>query len=250
MKPMLLLLMMGVVSAQQAGNPSGHWEGTIRLPKHELAITIDIAKNEKGEWIGSADSPSQKLSGVPLANITVVGESLAFGLAGVQEKTVFHGLISADGKSITGGFAQGGSTYPFQLKRTGDADVQLPPRSSRITKELEGSWAGALEAAGKKLRVVLKLSNGAEGAAIGTLDSPDQSARDLPITTIFQKGAELKFDIRIIGATYSGSLMPDGSALVGEWTQAETKLPLTFKRVAKGREEPREPVHAKPGEAQ
>ena len=60
----------------------------------------------------------------------------------------------------------------------------------------------------KKLRVVLKLSNGAEGAAIGTLDSPDQSARDLPITTIFQKGAELKFDIRIIGATYSGSLMP------------------------------------------
>lgn len=236
MKLILLLLALAAASAQPTSAPSGHWEGAIRLPGRQLVITVDLAKTGQGEWIGSADSPGQNLSGVPLANIAVAGQSVAFGLAGVPEKTLFHGLLSPDNKTISGGFAQGGSTYPFELKRTRDAVVQVPPKSSRITNELEGFWAGALDVAGKKLRLVLKLSNSSSGTATGTLDSLDQSARGLPLTTIVQNGLEIKFDVRIIGASYTGALSADAATIVGEWTQRETKLPLTFKREAASRD--------------
>src|SRR5687767_11675741 len=46
----------------QSGTPgSGHWEGTLQLPDKQVKIEVDLAKNDKGEWMGGINIPEQNL---------------------------------------------------------------------------------------------------------------------------------------------------------------------------------------------
>jgi len=230
---LLVVLATSTLSAQQQPSVAGRWEGSIQVPSREVGIVVDLAKNEKGEWIGSLDLPAQGAKGSPLSNISVKDAAVGFQLLGIPGTPAFQGKLSADGKSISGDFAQAGKTFPFQLKRTGDAQVTIIPKSTPITKQMEGTWEGVLDAGGHTLRLVLKLSTAADGAAVGTIDSPDQNAKDIALNTITQKGSSVHFDIRAINGSYDGNLNKDGMELMGEWTQGGVSLPLTFKRSTK-----------------
>jgi hypothetical protein len=93
---------------------------------------------------------------------------------------------------------------------------------------VEGRWEGALDVNGNTLRLKLNLSNQADGTASGTLISVDQGGAEIPITTITQKGSNLKFEAKTIQGSYDGDLT--NGALIGHWTQGPGTLPLTFKR--------------------
>lgn len=222
---------VGLAQGQPA--PSGHWEGAIQAPDRTVDFQIDLAKNEKGEWIGSLSTPSMNLLDLPLGNITVKDSSVSFEISGVPSKPVFEGKLSDDGKSISGSVLQGGATIPFQLKRTGDGKVKEPPKSGPLSKELEGNWEGTLEAGAQSFRLAVKFSKAADGTAAGTLDSLDQNARDLPLASITQDGSAVQFKLPVVGGSYVGKLNKEGSELVGEWTQMGNTLPLTWKRPAK-----------------
>jgi hypothetical protein len=219
--------------AQAQPSPSGHWEGTVQTPDRTIDVQIDLARNDKGEWIGSLSAPSANLADLPLAGITVNGSAVSFELAGVPGKPVFEGKLSDDGKSISGNLAQGGGTFPFQLKWTGEGKVKAPPQSGPLSKELEGNWEGTLEAGAQSFRLAMKFSKAADGTAVGTLDSLDQNARDLPLAGITQDGSAVQFKLPIVGGSYTGKLNKEGTELVGEWTQAGNTLPLAWKRSAK-----------------
>jgi hypothetical protein len=206
--------------------PSGHWEGSIELPDQPLAIQIDLAK--KGDkWDGTITIPAQKLKGFPLGGIEVSGDKATFAISGAPGNPVFSGDIAKDGQTISGTFTQGGGTLPFKLTRSGDAKFEAPPKSTPVTKDLEGSWAGTLDVDGKSLRLVLKLTN-ASGGATGTLVSVDQNGAEIPITAVVQKGTHLSVTLRPINGSYEGDLK-DGQ-LVGTWTQGTMSRPLTFAR--------------------
>ena len=138
---------------------------------------------------------------------------------------------TADGMSMTGIFSQGGASLDFAMKRTGDARIEAPAKSTPVTKELEGRWEGTLNAGGKSLRLILNMANQSDGAAAGSIVSVDQHGVEIPVTTITQNGASLKLDVKSIGASYTGELKE--GALAGEWTQGPATLPLTFKRPEK-----------------
>jgi hypothetical protein len=140
----------------------------------------------------------------------------------------FTGTLSADGRSLTGDFTQGGGSTPLLLKRTGDAKIEPPARSTRITSALEGSWEGTLDVKGTLLRLVLKLSNQADGVATGVLVSVDQGGAEIPISTIVQSGTQLKLRLPAIAGAYEGALA--NGELTGTWTQGPVTLPLVFKR--------------------
>ena len=230
---LLVVLATPTLPAQQQPSAAGRWEGSIQVPNREVGIVVDLAKDEKGEWIGSLDLPAQGAKGSPLSNISVKDSAVGFQLPGIPGTPAFQGKLSVDGKSISGDFAHAGKTFPFQLKRTGDAQVTIVPKSTPVTKQMEGTWEGVLDTGGHTLRLVLKLSTAAGGAAVGTIDSVDQNAKDIALNTITQKGSSLHFDIRAINGSYDGNLNKDGTELMGEWTQAGVSLPLTFKRAAK-----------------
>ena len=73
----LTLLGIGLalgVSAQ----PAGHWQGKIQIPDHELGVTVDLAKNSKGTWIGSMSVTGLISIVVRLSNIIVDGVAVRF----------------------------------------------------------------------------------------------------------------------------------------------------------------------------
>jgi hypothetical protein len=221
-----LIVSSSVTFGQPATGPAGHWEGAIQIPGQELKIEIDLA-GAGDKWDGTITIPAQNLKGFPLSAITVRGDTVSFAIKGVPGGPQFTGVVK-DAKTLSGEFSQGGGTVPFALTRTGDAKIEPLPKSTPITKDVEGSWAGALDVDGKILRLALKLSNQADGVATGTLVSVDQGGAEIPIVAVTQTGTHLKLVVRAIAGTYEADLK-DGQ-LIGTWTQGPGTWPLVFKR--------------------
>jgi len=224
--PACLLYLTSAQAETTAG--AGHWQGSIQLPDKELTIEVDLAQNPRGEWVGTIDIPPQGLKGFPLSDIAVKGNSISFAMKGVPGDPKFDGKLSTGGKTISGGFTQAGASLSFSLKRTGDAVIETPPKSTAITKEMEGRWEGALDVNGNLLRLRLSLTNQEDGTAAGTMISVDQGGGEIPITTIIQNGANLKLEVKTIQGSYDGDLT--NGVLAGHWVQRGTTFPLTFRR--------------------
>lgn len=108
-----------------------------------------------------------------------------------------------------------------------------------------GTWEGTLDAGTAQLRLVVHVTRGEDGALAGTLDSPDQGATGIPLTTVEGGGRRLAFTVEALGASYEGTLGADG-AVVGTFTQGPVSLPLTLRQVDRPTEPsrpqlPREP---------
>jgi len=228
---LLLVTVAALVALAQTPNPAGHWEGNVQAPDGEVAIMVDLDKNDKGEWIGDFDAPSRNVNNVPLASIVLQGSALSFELAGFPAK--FEAKFSEDGQSLSGNmlFRQT-ETVPFQLKKTGPAKVTLPPKSSPLTPDFEGRWEGVLEAGGRSLRLVVRLEKAADGTAAGAMDSVDQGANDLRLAGIIIDGLSLRFSLPMAGGSYEGKLNKETGELAGQWSQGGATLALTLKRAA------------------
>jgi hypothetical protein len=228
-----LALMLGVMmvdaSAQPAASPAGRWEGKLNVPNQPLDITVDIIAKGSG-WDGVISIPAQNLKGYPLLKVTVTGDTVSFGMTAPGDP-LFTGKIDATGKTLAGDFTQGGGTLTFSLTRTGDAKIEPPAPSTAIDKALEGTWEGALQAGGGTLRLVLKLSTGADGLGKGVLTSVDQGNVEIAVQTVSQKGPTLTLLIPVIAGSFEGELK--GEQLEGTWKQGAGALPLSFKRAAK-----------------
>ncbi len=210
---------------------AGHWEGTVQIPNMELKIEIDMVKNSKGEFSGTFGSAPQNLKGLPLSSVAVEGRSVRLVLKAGKEVNTFVGVLSADGKSISGDASQGAESVPFSLTRTGDARISPAPKSPPIGKELEGTWSGTLDVGEKQMRLVLKMANQPDGTAAGTIVSQDGSGMEIPIA-MTQKATSVTIDVPAIGGSYVGALNAEGTELVGKWAQGSAVLPLTFRRAA------------------
>jgi hypothetical protein len=100
-----------------------------------------------------------------------------------------------------------------------------PPES----KSIAGDWNGALEAQGTKLRLVLHVKKNPDGTLAATIDSLDQNANAIPVSSVSQKGNDVKLELSGLSASYQGKLNAAGTEITGEWKQGGT-LPLVFKR--------------------
>jgi pimeloyl-ACP methyl ester carboxylesterase len=105
-----------------------------------------------------------------------------------------------------------------------------PPPAAR---NLEGLWQGTLKVGAIELRLVLHISAEAGGGFTGTLDSPDQGAKDLPIDEVTSKDAEVRLELKGVKASFEGKWNADGSEIAGNWKQSGQSFPVTFQRLAK-----------------
>src|SRR5215467_6406007 len=67
-------------------------------------------------------------------------------------------------------------------------------KPAQTASSLEGEWNGTLEANGTKLRLVLKVSS-KEGKLTATIDSLDQNANGIPVSSVVQTGDQVKLEL-------------------------------------------------------
>jgi hypothetical protein len=225
----LLLLIAPSVRAQIPAGPAGHWQGSIQIPGREVVFELDLVQNRTGDFTGTTSLPAERIKGLPIRSVVVAGTSVIFD---VRRDQPFRGVLSADGKMISGDTTLSGYVLPFSMVRTGEAEITPPVKSEPIGDELEGSWNGTLDANGTTMRFVLKLANQSDGTATAFLLSLDEGELELPLV-VTQKASSVTLVNNFIKSSFSGTLNPDGTAVTGTFTQGSATMPMVFKRAAK-----------------
>jgi hypothetical protein len=98
-------------------------------------------------------------------------------------------------------------------------------------QDIAGDWEGTLHA-GADLHLVLHISKGDGGSLKATLDSVDQAAYGIAVSSITLKDSKLSLEVELVHGTYEGTVASDGGSIAGTWTQGQP-LPLDFKRSTK-----------------
>jgi len=133
--------------------------------------------------------------------------------------------------------------------RTASAQEVPPapgPTVPSLADSLLGDWYGALDAGGRKVRLVLHFMKRADGRLAGTMDSPDQGASGIAMDAVSVQGARLRFTISLINGAYEGVIRADARLIRGTWTQG-VSLPLDLGRgVAPEQRRPQDPVKPYP----
>jgi uncharacterized protein len=91
-----------------------------------------------------------------------------------------------------------------------------------------GDWKGTLKTPGPELQLALHIQQASAGAYTATLDSVDQGANGIPVSSITFEENKLKLQFDRMKAGYEATLSEDGKTLTGTWSQGGGSLPLTF----------------------
>ncbi|MGA9885409.1 MAG: hypothetical protein WBQ34_16965 [Candidatus Acidiferrales bacterium] len=96
-------------------------------------------------------------------------------------------------------------------------------------QNIVGDWQGTLKAGTVELRLVLHFTKGGDGSLKATMDSPDQGAHGIPVTSVSLKDSELTFSVDSVNGSYEGKVNAAGTAIAGTWFQGQS-LSLDLKR--------------------
>jgi hypothetical protein len=96
-------------------------------------------------------------------------------------------------------------------------------------QDITGQWNGSMTLQGVTLRIVFHINKTGE-VYTSTMDSPDQGANGLPVTTTTFDGSKLSMSIPAMGVLYEGELKAD--SIVGTFNQGGMSLPMTMKKPA------------------
>ncbi len=111
-------------------------------------------------------------------------------------------------------------------------------------QEITGTWNGALDIQGTKLRIVFHIEQSENGLQ-SKMDSPDQGAKGIATDkTTFENG-KLIIESNTIGFKYEGELKAEENEISGNFYQSGMTLPLVLSRKAveiKVEKRPQDPV--------
>ena len=68
--------------------------------------------------------------------------------------------------------------------------------ASPESKSIAGDWNGELNVQDAKLRLVLHIKKNSDGSLAATLDSLDQNANGIPVSSVSQTGNDVKLELK------------------------------------------------------
>src|SRR2546423_366011 len=117
-------------------------------------------------------------------------------------------------------------------------------------QNIVGDWQGALKVGPSELRLVLHITKGDNGGFKATLDSIDQGANGMTVTSVTRNGSAIMMELKTVGGTFDGKLDKDLSTMDGTLSQSGGSWPLVLKRakntVELERRRPQDPVKPYP----
>jgi hypothetical protein len=229
---MLFLFVSNAPLIAATTDPSGHWEGLLHAPGVDVRIEVDLWKDTQGKLSGTFNNLTRNVRGFPLSNVTADGTAVAFAIK-ADGGGAFAATLSADARSMKGQFTTRGVDgqplqLPFDLTRTGDAKIEVTPKTGAVSKELEGAWSGTLDVDGQSRRIALDIRNHGDGTSSCKIVTND--GVEIGVTHIEQKGSTVALDVQTIGGAYAGTVNAEGTELAGTWKQGAFVAPLNFRR--------------------
>ena len=234
MRIAFILLLASALVSRADENAAGRWEGTVKIPSRELVLVVDLAagSGDSGGWQGSITVPELGIKGAPLTDIGVKSNTVVFSIKSALADqragpAKFNGRFVGD-KKLAGNFEQAGNSAPFALEKTGPPQVEPPPRSTAIAKEIEGEWKGGYELFGYPRKVTIKLQNrGAEGATAEFV-IVGRKENKLPVDHVVQEGEFLTIDSHETGLSFEGRTCK--GEIQGTILQGPLEIPVTLRR--------------------
>jgi len=98
-----------------------------------------------------------------------------------------------------------------------------------LAQNVSGDWNGTLNTGTGELRLVLHITRNADGTLKATLDSIDQGANGIPVTSATLKDSHFSLKVDAVNGTYEGKVNPAATSIDGTWTQG-APLELNFHR--------------------
>jgi len=118
---------------------------------------------------------------------------------------------------------------------------------SIYAQDISGTWNGILKVQGTQLRLVFNITQTEKGYS-STMDSPDQGAKGIPVTSTNYENSILKLEVSNAEIKYEGTLDKEG-AFNGTFKQGGQSFPLilTKKKIEKEKVvRPQEPIKPYP----
>ncbi|MGC2765817.1 MAG: hypothetical protein WB607_09955 [Candidatus Acidiferrum sp.] len=226
----------------------GDWTGLLSAGGSQLHLVLHVTKSQDGELGATLDSVDQGANGIPVSAIAVKDGKLSMTVAAVGG--TYEGVINKDVTEIQGTWTQmqaleltftrvkktqaagkdDGATAAKKPQDAGSKPGATTGQSHVAPSDIDGAWMGTIEAGAMKLRVVFHITNTADGLK-ATMDSLDQGAKGIPVTSVKREGTSLKIEMKQIDGVYDGNISTDNATIEGTWTQRGASRPLVLTRV-------------------
>jgi uncharacterized protein len=101
--------------------------------------------------------------------------------------------------------------------------------SSLYAQDIAGDWKGTISTPTLEVRIALHITKTGSGGFNATLDSVDQGALGLAVSSMTLNNSTLKFTVSAANGAYEGKVAANGASIDGIWTQGGP-YPLKFER--------------------
>jgi pimeloyl-ACP methyl ester carboxylesterase len=99
------------------------------------------------------------------------------------------------------------------------------------------NWSGILNAGGQKIELRLHLIQNADNSLTSTWDVPVQKAKGITSSKTTLENNQLAIEIKMIGASYMGTLNTTGDKIEGTWVQSGMSFPFNLEPFKEGQTE-------------
>lgn len=207
----------------------GNWAGIFTGGGIRLHLAMKIFKTNDAYDV-TLDSPDQGAKDLPMKVISAHGDSVHLKLPFIDAD--YEATLNPDKSEMTGSWKQFNGTFPIAFKKaTGETAPPAPMEAAdyapRAGSDLQGAWEGTAKVGPVKLRLDLRIAESAAGDFRAELDSVDQGARNLPVTSVTYHKPKVEFELEQIAAVFSGEVNARGE-IKGTWSQMGQDIPLTF----------------------
>jgi hypothetical protein len=231
-----LLLCLPALAGAAPQTPAGHWEGYAEIPGKGLPLVVDLTQDGAGAWTGSIIIAGLGIKGAALANIVVTDTEVAFDLATALGAPPY-GPVAFKAKlppsdTMAGEMHQAGNVAQFTLRKVGPAQVEAPPRSTPVARELASGWSGEFELGGYPRQVTMTLENHGNSGATAKFVVVGKRINDLPVDLVVQDGNMLRIESLANQIAFEGRIVKDSSEIRGMIEMGPLELPLTLRRAA------------------
>src|SRR5215471_14429730 len=231
----ILLLCLPALACATGKTPEGRWEGRLQIPGRDLNLVVDLAENGAEPWTGSITIFGLGIKGAPLSNLVVRDTHLTFDIGDLLRSPTYGPAVFqahlAGVDEVAGEMSQAGNVAPFILKRIGPPQVELPPRSTAVRREIEDQWTGDYELGGYPRHVTITLENHADAGATARFVIVGKQQHDLPVNLVIEEGDFLRIESQASQVAFEGRLSGGSSEIRGIIEVDNVERPLVLHRV-------------------